>query len=101
MWGRGFGPALIVYRGYMPRKKKPMTTEDYAAAFAKRLIRDVAFTKSNVNIEIEWFQDGLLGLGDGYFAKFVNKRAIIPAKYLRAAESHGCHRVGVSRETKA
>lgn len=85
----------------MPRKKRPMTTEEHAAAFAKRLIRNVAFTKSNVSVEVEWVQDGLLGLGDGYYAKFINKRAIIPAKYLRAAESHGCHRVEVSRETKA
>jgi hypothetical protein len=87
----------------MPRKKivKPMTVEDHAAAFARRLVRNTAFHKSNAVVEIEWFQDGLLGLGDGYFVKFINKRAIIPAKYLRAAESHGCRRVDVSRETDA
>jgi hypothetical protein len=85
----------------MPRKKRPLTNEEHAAALAKRLLQNIAFTKSNVKVEVEWFQDGVLGLGDGYFAKFVNGRAFIPAKYLKAAESHGCRRLDVSREKKA
>ena len=85
----------------MPRKKRALTNEEHAAALAKRLLRNIAFSKSDALIEIEWFQDGALGLGNGYFVKFINRRALIPAKYLQAAEGHGCRRVDVSRENRA
>jgi hypothetical protein len=85
----------------MPRKKRPLTNEEHAAALAKRLLRNIAFSKSNALVEIEWFQDGILGLGNGQFVKFINKRGFVPARYLQAAEGHGCRRVDVSREKKA
>lgn len=76
----------------MPRKKivKPLTMEEQAAEIAKRHIRAIAFRKSDQLVEIEWNMDGVLGLGDGFFVRFVNKRAKIPAKYLDRAERSGC-----------
>jgi hypothetical protein len=76
----------------MPRKKiiKPLTMEDHAANLAKRHIREVAFRKSDQLVEIEWIMDGVLGLDGGYFVRFVNKRAKIPAKHLDSAERNGC-----------
>lgn len=79
----------------MPRKKivKPLTMEEHAAVLAKRHIQAIAFRKSNKLVEIEWNMDGVLGLGDGFFVRFVNKRAKIPAKYLERAEQSGCRLV--------
>ncbi len=79
----------------MPRKKivKPVTMEERAANLAKKHIREVAFRKSDQLVEVEWSMDGLLGLDGGYFVRFVNKRAKIPAKHLDSAERNGCRLV--------
>jgi len=79
----------------MPRKKivKPLTMEQHAANLARKHIQAVAFRKSNQLVEIEWNMDGVLGLDGGYFVRFVNKRAKIPAKYLESAERSGCRLV--------
>jgi len=85
-------PRLYYLEVEMPRKKiiKPLTMEDHAANLAKRHIREVAFRKSDQLVEVEWIMDGVLGLEDGYFARFIDKKAKIPAKYLSSAERSGC-----------
>jgi hypothetical protein len=83
----------------MPRKKivRPATTEEQGAAFAKRVIRNVAFGQSSALVEVEWHMDGVIMLEDGNHVKFINKRAKIQAKYLSSLKKHGCRLV--SRET--
>ena len=85
----------------MPRKKivKPVTTQEQGAAFAKRIIRNVAFEQSSALVEVEWYMDGTIMLGDGNHVKFINKRAKIEAKYLKDLKEQGCKLV--SRETPA
>jgi hypothetical protein len=88
-------PRLYYLEVKMPRKKiiRPFTMEEHAANLAKKHIRQVAFRKSEQIVEVEWSMDGVLGLDDGYFARFVNKRAKIPARYLDSAERSGCRLV--------
>ena len=83
----------------MPRKMivKPATTEEQGAAFAKRVIRNVAFGQSSALVEVEWYMDGVIMLEDGNHVKFINKRAKIQAKYFNGLKDHGCKLV--SRET--
>ena len=83
----------------MPRKKiaRPATTEEQGAAFAKRIIRNIAFEQSSALVEVEWYMDGVIMLEDGNHVKFINKRAKIEAKYLNSLKEHGCKLV--SRET--
>ena len=85
----------------MPRKKivKPETAQEQGAAFAKRIIRNVAFEQSSALVEVEWYMDGIIMLGDGNHVRFINKRAKIEAKYLKTLKEQGCKLV--SRETPA
>lgn len=82
----------------MPRKKiiTPKTPAEIGAGVARRALRDVAFTKSDAVVEVEWSMDGTLMFADGNYVTFVNKIAKINSKYLAEAQEHGC--TVVSRE---